>query len=103
MNMYASCLDRSLNPWTGCYGYFTTIDLEPVDFKRRGMTRYEPGAWDAGDNLHLTIWATIQGFYFTPAVQNLGACYKFLLSGERSPDGCGERTGAPSAVEGAGK
>jgi TPR repeat protein len=60
MNMYAYCLDQSLNPGTSCYGYFTTLNLGSPDFKRREMIKYYRAAADAQHKR---------------ALNNLGVCY----------------------------
>jgi hypothetical protein len=59
-NMYAYCLDQSLNPGTSCYGYFSSLHLGSVEFKRREMIRYYKAAADAGHKR---------------ALNNLGVCY----------------------------
>jgi TPR repeat protein len=59
-NMYAYCLDQSLNPETASYGYFSTIDLGSVEFKKRTMIKYYKLAAQAGHKR---------------ALNNLGVCY----------------------------
>jgi TPR repeat protein len=58
--MYAYCLDQSLNPGTSCYGYFTTLNLGTIDYKRREMIRYYKAAAEAGH---------------PRALNNLGVCF----------------------------
>jgi TPR repeat protein len=59
-NMYAFCLDQSLNPGTASYGYFSTLDLGPSEFKRKEMISNYKRAAQAGHKR---------------ALNNLGVCY----------------------------
>ena len=59
-NMYAYCIDQSLNPVTEWYGHFEDIDLGPRKVREAEMIKYYTRAADAGHKR---------------ALNNLGVCY----------------------------
>lgn len=59
-NMFAYCIDQSLNPVTACYGYFSQIDLGPRKFREDQMIKFYTLAAEAEHKR---------------ALNNLGVCY----------------------------
>ena len=59
-NMFAYCIDQSLNPVTACYGYFSEVDLGPKKFREDQMIKYYTLAAEAGHKR---------------ALNNLGVCF----------------------------